>query len=315
MKRWGKQFWRIRRVRLVTAVILVLLLAAGGTAFAYADAIGNVIGQLSGSLSSMVNGSDSEAAQEFEADMQEQEELAEQEQEEAAANVVIAEPVKQKLNAGGKALEAGYRNVMAEKAVPATQQSKLEAYLINYENPEPVLILFDYLHDNFFTFDDLDQALARYGAGEPIENILQSYIDIQDQIQPRDYPHEEIERLVTTPGLSVEDIMIAEILDAHGSAPFYDIINARIAGEDWETLAARYNIINGSAKVQSVTVSASEVQECSEATGLSQEQAYERVVDAKKADIESDKIVEFVQSGKSMGVAMKEKAEKSLQAE
>lgn len=313
MKRSGKQVWRNRRVQFITAIILVLLFAVGGTVFAYADAFGSVINQIGSSISSMVSGSNSEAAQEFEADIKEQEALAEQEKEEAAANVMVAEPVKQKLNADGRALEAGYRNVMAQKAVPATQQSKLESYIVNYENPEPVLILFDYLYDNFFTFDDLDQALARYGAGEPIENVLQTYIDIQEQIQPRDYPHEEIERLVTTPGLSVEDIMIAEILDAHGSVPFYDIINARIAGEDWETLAARYNLINGSAKVQSITVSTSEVEECAKATGLPQEQAYERVVDAKKAEVGPEQMVEFVQSGKSMGIAMKEKAEKSLQ--
>lgn len=313
MKRLKGQFWRKKQIRFVTVIILVLLFAVSGTVLVYADAFGNVISQIGDSISSVIGVGKSEAAQEYEADIKEQEALAEQEKEEAAANVMVAEPVKQKLNADGRALEAGYRNVMAQKAVPATQQSKLESYIVNYENPEPVLILFDYLYDNFFTFDDLDQALARYGAGEPIEDILQTYIDIQEQIQPRDYPHEEIERLVTTPGLSVEDIMIAEILDAHGSVPFYDIINARIAGEDWETLAARYNLINGSAKVQSITVSTSEVEECVKATGLPREQAYERVVGAKKAEVEPEEMVEFVQSGKSMGTAMKEKAEKSLQ--
>ena len=39
---------------------------------------------------------------------------------------------------------------MAQKAVPATQKAKADQYLINSYDPEPVLILFDYLHDNFF---------------------------------------------------------------------------------------------------------------------------------------------------------------------
>ena len=65
--------------------------------------------------------------------------------------------------------------------------------------------------------------------------------------------------------------------------------------------------MNGSAKVQSVTVAVNEVEACQEATGLSKEQACKKVVEAKKAGVESEQIADFAKSGKSMGVAMKEK--------
>lgn len=311
MKNWMGRLKRSKKAKTVLLIAVLCVFVINGVVLASADFAQEAIESIGESIMSVFDGGKTEAQKADEKYLKEQEKAAKQEEKAAMDGIAIDGAVKEKLNQGKK-IENGYRKVMAQKAVPATQKAKLDQYLINGYDPEPVLILFDYLHDNFFTFADLDQALARYGNGEKIEDILQSYIDIQDQIQPRDYPHEEIERLVTTPGLSIEDIMIAEILDAHGSAPFYDVIDARIAGEDWETLAARYNLMNGSAKVQSITVAVNEVEACQEATGLSKEQTYKKVVEAKKAGVESEQIADFAKSGKSMGVAMKEKAEKKL---
>lgn len=74
-----------------------------------------------------------------------------------------------------------------------------------------------------------------------------------------------------------------------------------LPGEDWETLAARYNLMNGSAKVQSITVAVNEVEACQEATGLSKEQAYKKVVEAKKAGVESGADCRFCKVGQKYG--------------
>lgn len=311
MNRLFGLFKRSRKARVVTAVVLALVVT-NGVWIAYADFAQGMLENIGEAVTAVLDGGKTKAERADESYLKEMEKEEQQKKAEAAAAVQVDDGTKEKLNRGVKKLEAGYRKMMAEKEVPATQKTRLEQYVINYDNAEVVLVLYDYLYDNHFTFGDLDEALARYGSGERIEDILQSFVDIQEAIQPRDYPHEEIERLVTTPGLLTNDIMIAEILDAHGSVPFYDVINARIAGESWETLASRYNLLNGSAKVQSVTVAGSEVESCQEATGLPKEEAYEKVVNAKKAGVSTDRITEFVQSGKSMGTAMKEKAEKKL---
>lgn len=312
MKRLFGFFKHSRKAKVMVIMAILAVFAVNGVWIAHADFAQDVLGNIGEVVTSVLVGGETEAEKADESYLKEIDKKEQQKEAGAAAAIKVDGSTKEKLNRGAKKLEAGYRRMMAEKEVSTAQKTKLEQYVVNYDDAEVVLVLYDYLYDNHFTFGDLDEALARYGNGEKIEDILQSYVDIQEAIEPRDYPHEEIERLVTTPGLSTGDIMIAEILDAHGSVPFYDVINARIAGESWETLALRYNLLNGSAKVRTVTVAGSEVEACREATGLTEEEAYEKVVDAKKAGVGEEQVTEFVQSGKSMGTAMKEKAEKKL---
>jgi|GEM_PF-2882145 len=239
--------------------------------------------------------------------------LREKELQDKADGIELNSELDSKLkDAGNVRLDNGYRRMIAEKDIPEKQRKQLELSIINSADPQTALVMFDYLHDNYFTFSDLDTALARYESGESAENILQGYLDIEMQRQAKDYAVGEIDDLIKNRGLSIDDLRIAEILEAHGAAEF-DVITEKLgSGESWEDIAAELELLNGTGVVRSFVINEDDIIECSEALGISNAQAIRRLSVMQKAGIDESAAVEYVKSDKPAARAVKASAESRL---
>ena len=209
-------------------------------------------------------------------------------------------------------LDHGYRRMLAEKDIPDKQREMFELRLVNSSDPQTALVLFDYLHDNYFTFDDLDKAIEGYESGESVETILQRYVDIEMQRQAKDYAEGAIDDLIKNRGLSLEDLRIAEIIEAHSAVELNMIVEKLSVGESWEDIAAEFNLLNGTGIVKSVMLSEDDIIACSEALGISEEQSAKRLSIIQKTGMGESAAEEYVTSNVTVTRVIKESVESKL---
>ncbi len=312
----------IGRRSVAILVVSGMLICGGAASYAafgeqMGDAAGNMVENVGSGIKKILGGDEQKNTKpgvSSAAEIKKNKEQQKQELNEKAKDIAVPDAVKAKLDGKPKRkLSGAYQRLVAEKQIPPTQKQRLEEYLVNYDDPYIVLSLYDYLYDKFFTYADLDAALARYAEGEALDVILQGYVDTDDSFVARDYEHEELERLVTTPTLAIADIEIAEILSFRGTADFHEVIEAKMAGTSWEALSDRYGVINGTGTRKSVTITSSEVNECMRALGIDEKAAAKKIVNVRLAEVETDDAVQFLQSGKSMGKVFLEHAQQKLE--
>jgi len=306
-KAYDMMFKNIGKRGIAIAVICVLLF--GGMAGVYA-AFGEQIDEM---LSGESTGETAVSVGNSNIDTQVQEVVREAEIKAEADKIEVDADLETKLSGtGNNRLESGYRRMLVEKQIPEKQRARLEKYILSCGDPEAALVLFSYLHDNFFTFGDLEDAAVRYANGEKLEDILQGYIDIEIKRQAKDYAVGEIDDFVKNKGLSIDDLRIAEMLESRGTAEFSAVTDMLSDGLSWEDIAGELDILNGTGVVQSCILNEADIIECAEALDISSDEAVKRLAVLCKAGVESDEAVEYVKSSTPVSRAVKDDAENKL---
>ena len=199
-----------------------------------------------------------------------------------------------------------YKKIVAKKEIPDIKKAKLDQYIERSDNFESLMILYDYMCDNFFTYQDLDNALKKLSDNYDVEDILNEYLQSEQNYESRLYEDGEIDYLLSLPGITLDDLKIAEIISQRGVISFEDYIVKKTNATDWITFSEEIGLINNTGTVQKILLSDQEIKECAEKTGLSEEESAEKIILLKKANVKDDDITEFIRTKKSFGDIRKE---------
>lgn len=220
----------------------------------------------------------------------------------------VSEKTKKKMKErknGEKALKT-LNKVAAGKKLNKKQQEKLETYMIDVSDDVIIGTLYDYLFENFFTSEDLNSALKRYEEGEKLETILQNFYDIEQSFVPRNYENGEIEKYMSDLNIGANELAVAEILDFRNVYKFNKIIDRLYNGDSMQDICEELGVLNTSCQMNTVNISNDEIDECVKQLNLSQEQAIQKLIGAKKAKIKDKDIINSLKKGVSEGKKIKE---------
>ena len=225
-----------------------------------------------------------------------------------AENVVINEATSNKLKSqkGGSKLYTNYKRMIAEKDLNENQQNRLDQYVLENIDIVDMLSLYEYLYDSFFTYEDMDVAIERCNSGEALENVLETYMNIEASFEPIKLETKEWNRLIEDCQLQVEAVALGEVISQRGFATFDEIIADIINYDNWEIISDKYGIMNVSGKMDVITITDEELDKCAKELRISTAEAKIKVVEAKKHKVKSEDLVKYIKSNKRASIALKE---------
>jgi len=203
-------------------------------------------------------------------------------------------------------LEKGYKRIQVEKNLDEDQQETLDNYIIENEDTTTVYALYDFMHENFFTYADLDEALVQYNSGKSIGDILEEYSKKNSGYVPRSFADGTLDTLTKAHNISIDQIDIADVLAYRGIFDFDEIIDRLKGGGSWGNICADFGIIDTSGVMNVLNISDTEINECAQILNISEEEARDKVIEAKVAKVKTKDIPQYVRSDKKRGKALEE---------
>ena len=188
------------------------------------------------------------------------------------------------------------KTIIADKSLNANQQERFEVYITANADVTAVCSLYDYLFDNFFTEADMNSAIERYNDGEGLDRILDTYANTDNGYIAHNYPEGMLEYLLYKKGVSIDELYVAEIISQRGLLELDTIIERLSDNEIMTDICAQLSILNVACRRIAVTISSSEVQECIDQLGISEDEAIKKIVEAKKAKVPDKDIINYIRA-------------------
>lgn len=160
-----------------------------------------------------------------------------------------------------------YKQMLVTLRVHVDLKQEIEKLLIEgYKLPE-VLIGYEFLYHRFGNVDELRALLSEQSGGEPWNNIFKSYDREHPEFTPRSFASETLEKLMNTPSLSADDIMIADRFSFVTGQPFEDVIEKKQSASHWYEITAKAGLLYSADELPRVPITNEQLRKYKASTG------------------------------------------------
>ena len=191
-----------------------------------------------------------------------------------------------------------FRNLLVDLDVHSKFQSEIERLVIEGYPVQHVLIAYAFLYDRYGAASELEQLVARKAEGAAWRTIFADYDSSHEPFAPRSFDSSTLERLLSTPGIQADDIMIADRV-SHATGKPIDALFAAMAEQpiDWKETNADLGILNSASTLPRVQVTAEQMAKFTDTYGLTEAEAMEAFVLAHKTGRPVDAIAAWFGEG------------------
>jgi len=190
-----------------------------------------------------------------------------------------------------------YKTLLAALDVPSSFQVQIEDMYNNGHRVPEVLTAYDYLYQNYGSIYELEGLVLKRESGTAWKDIFKEYNAKVPEFVPNSFPGGELEKIFKTPGITVDDVIIADRISQLTGRQFDELIEMRGQGKDWKTINESLGMVNTSGELPRVAVTSAQVKKHMAETGLSEEQIIEALVLAQKIDRDGKSIIDKLRSG------------------
>lgn len=220
-----------------------------------------------------------------------------------ASEPVIAQTVLDRIRATDPANYdrhvADYKKLLVSFGAHDSIRQEIEKLVLEgYALPE-ILIGYEFLHHSFGTVADLRAFAVQQAAGASWKQLFTEYNRNQPVFKPRSFPSDYLEELMGTPGLTADDIMIADRLSASIGRPFEGIIEEKLTSPGWGGITAKAGILFGGDKLPRIQIKNEQLQAFQSESGLSAARIAEAFVIAHKVGKTAEAVVGKLKDGYS----------------
>ena len=285
----------MRFTKKTIAITLIVILTIGGLATALADNIGEIITNITDTVTEFVTGVPTTERKYY----SELDEYLEQIDE----SEFLTEDVIKKVETEAKPekMLKGLKMVAHDKNLTEKQIEKFNRYILDNDDIVAVTALYDVMFEGFFTYDNLDSAIQRFDNGESLDNIIDEFYNLGDDYLPHQYPDGQLEYLIETVGIGINELAISEVLASRGLIEVETVINRLSEHENFSDICDEFGIINTEQLMNSVNIHENEVEECMQAMGVSEKEAMQKISKAKKAGVSDTEVIKHIKGRKSNG--------------
>jgi hypothetical protein len=194
---------------------------------------------------------------------------------------------------------ADYKKLLVTFNVHDSIRQEIEKLVLDgYALPE-ILIGCEFLYHSFGTVADLRSFAVQQAAGASWKQLFTEYNRNQPVFKPRSFPSDYLEKLMSTPGLTADDIMIADRLAAATGRPFEEIIEEKLTSPEWRGITAKAGILFGGDKLPRIQIKNEQLQAFQSESGMPAARIAEAFVIAHKVGKTAEAVVGKLREGYS----------------
>lgn len=191
-----------------------------------------------------------------------------------------------------------YKTLLVALDVPVSFQEQIEYMYFNKYKVADVLIAYEYLYHNFGDIDDFEDFLLLKKSGKSWKEIFGAYKNSTQEFIPTNFGVGKLEETLRIPGITPDDVMIADRIAQQAGLGFDELIAMRSKGTEWKIINEGLGILNTSGELPRVAITSAQIKNCIKSTGLNEEKIIEAFVLAEKLGEDGMIVMEKVKLGK-----------------
>lgn len=190
-----------------------------------------------------------------------------------------------------------YKKLLVECNVPENYRNEIERLMKNGHAVPDILISYEFLFNNFGVIKELEGLIAGKESGKTFAQVFKDYNSKVRAFTPSSFKSGDLERLMKIPGITMDDIMIADRISQRGLKSFEDLIGMRKQGKAWKEINTETGMVNTADALPRVGATSTQVDKYTAGTGLTEKQVLEALVIAGKMGKPNDVIIAEVKAG------------------
>lgn len=192
-----------------------------------------------------------------------------------------------------------YKIMLAALDVPVSFQKEVESIYGKGYKVQDVLTAYEFLYQNYGNIYELEELIAQKESGKAWNTIFKEYKKNKEKFEPRNFEDGKLDEVFGMPGITPDDIVIADRIAQQTGLEFDELIALRGKGMDWKAINEDIEIVNTSDELPRVAVTSVQVKKHMMDTGLSEEQVIEALVLAQKLDKDGKVVIDKIKAGKA----------------
>ncbi|MHB8064384.1 MAG: hypothetical protein ACYDG2_17425 [Ruminiclostridium sp.] len=192
-----------------------------------------------------------------------------------------------------------YKTLLKNLNVHIIFKNEIERLIKSSKELPDILTAYAFLNDSYGSMKDIEVLVKEKASGKKWVDIFKAYNKSNPEFVPRNFDSQYLEKLLETPGIDQEDIMIADRVSQNTKVAIEEVINKRIEGSNWRLINAQYEIVNGQEKSPHLSVTRSQLTKYTNQTKLSEKQVIEALTIASKQGISADSVLKSIKQGLS----------------
>lgn len=192
-----------------------------------------------------------------------------------------------------------YRKLLKSLNVHVIFKNEIDRLIKSGQKLPDILIAYAFLNDCYGNMTDLEKLVKQKLSGKKWVDIFIAYNKSNPEFVPRNFDSQYLEKLLGTPGIDQEDIMIADRVSKNTGLEIDILINKRSEGLSWRLINAQCGIVNGQDKSPHLSVTREQLTQYTKQTKLSEKQVIEALTIAKKLSEPADDVLKLVKQGLS----------------
>lgn len=218
-------------------------------------------------------------------------------------NIQISDDILKKIKASDPVHTdqniANYKNLLIDFNVSSTFKQEIESLILDGHLLPDILTAYAFLYYQFGVFDELRAFLTKKESGANWQTIFTDYNHSKRVFVPRSFDSDYLEKLMATPGVTTDDIMIADRVSFVADKPFEQIISTKLQAYGWKETNAVHGILFSADQLPRVQILSEQMRKYTASGELSEERVTEAFVTANQAGETPDVVIGKIKSGLS----------------
>lgn len=192
---------------------------------------------------------------------------------------------------------SNYKKFLATFDVHQTYRERLKASLLGGSKMPDLLTAYEFVYQQFGTYQDVEKLTAGRASGESWRSLFREYLKREKVFVPRAFDPDYLESLQGTSGITSDDIMIADQVSFKTGKSVQELINNKIAGQDWKEQSSSLGLVFSGKTLPRVSVTAQQLEKYTASKNMTRDQAVKAVVLANKLEWQADDTVRKLLDG------------------
>lgn len=192
-----------------------------------------------------------------------------------------------------------YKELLKSLNVHVIFKNQIERLIKSGKKLPDILTAYAFLNDCYGNMTDLEKLVKQKASGKNWVDIFMAYNKSNPEFVPRNFDSQYLEKLLGSPSIDQDDIMIADRVSQNTGVAIDTVINKRIEGLSWRLINAQCGIVNGLEKSPHLSVTRNQLTKYTNQTKLSEKKVIEALTIANKLSKSADDVLKLVKQGLS----------------
>lgn len=152
-----------------------------------------------------------------------------------------------------------YKNLLVRLDVHLTYKTEIERLLKGGYKINDILTAYEFLYDSYGKKEEIEPLAKEKVNGKAWGDIFKEYNTNNPEFVPSNFNSDYLEKLLNTPGITKDDIMIADRVAQKTKISFDSIIEQRFSAVKWKVINASLGVINSQQTLSNVPVTPEQV--------------------------------------------------------